>query len=1091
MSRLHPISGCDNAHRRADVVFVHGLGGDAFGTWRHGKEESTSWPHWLGREFPDVGVWSIEYAASPTKWGRIKRWFRPGARDAGQSMALPARALEVLDLMVQKGVGQRPILFVCHSLGGLLVKHILRKADDQNAGSSMHAVAANTRAILFLATPHGGAVLASLIDAFRTIFGATVSIEDLRAHDAHLVDLYDRYRRNAVRLGIETKTYYESRGVGGALTIVNSTSAQCGVGDDAVALDEDHLSIAKPRDPEAHVCGAVRALLTEHVLVSRSSKPVEPAPPRAAPAEQRVIVQVDPVPRDDRRRVPCELPPPAEKHFGRQTELRQLTDRLRAGKNSAVVGPAGLGKTALAAEAVRAVVGETETSVAASPVPDGVVLLDLYTHHGRAEPVWNNLANALGGPGFMEKSPAHDRAAEACRARRALVIIEGGEEVDGREGRSDIRELCSVLSPQNRRLLLTRASDQAVPAETVELKEALHPDDGGALLDSLTHGRVTGSVRERVLALLEGHPLALTWAGNLLARDDDDPARLADDWESGGLPKLSDPTEAEHTLQWLFDRSVRGLDDDARQVLAAAGLLARAPFPLAAMEAALGDRSPSARATRSRHWFAADCCRGPRTPTSGSLRTSSDTASRARRRARTARCGNVWHVGWPTISRKRSVHSTLQARGRPVNCSNMPLRCCADEDQRLWIPLADSLLYDVRDRLTELGRLDLVKTSLTAVADWLSRFPEAKIDRPAWTRERSVVLSRQGDVLRVQGDLAGALAAYREDMALTRGLVESDPSNTVWQRDLSVSHNKIGDVLRDQGDLAGALAAYRESQALSQRLADSDPSNTVWQRDLGVSHDRIGDVLRDQGDLAGALAAYRESQALRGRLADSDSSNAVWQRDLSVSHERIGHVLSNQGDLAGALAAYQEALTVRRHLTDSDPSNTVWQRDLSVSHNKIGDVLSDQGDLAGALAAYQEALTVRRHLTDSDPSNTVWQRDLGVSHDRIGDVLRNQGDLAEALAAFQEALTVRRHLTDSDPSNALWQRDLSSSLTTMAQLLQQRGNAQEALPFAEESLAIDERLSALDPTNAVWRKDVAISRALVARLREQLASNPQ
>src|SRR4029079_5545959 len=212
-----------------------------------------------------------------------------------------------------------------------------------------------------------------------------------------------------------------------------------------------------------------------------------------------------------------------------------------------------------------------------------------YTYRGRAEPAWNNLANALGGPAFMEKSPARERATEACRARRALIIIEGGEEAD------DLRELCSVLSPQNRRLLLTRTSDQAVPSETVELKEALYPDDAGALLDSLTHGRVTGNVRERVLSLLEGHPLGLTWAGNLLARGDDDPARLADDWESGGLPKLSDPTEAEHTLQWLFDRSVRGLDDNARQVLTAAGLLARAPFPLAAMAAALGDRSANAR----------------------------------------------------------------------------------------------------------------------------------------------------------------------------------------------------------------------------------------------------------------------------------------------------------------------------------------------------------------------------------------------------------------------------------------------------------------------------------------------------------------
>jgi tetratricopeptide (TPR) repeat protein len=1136
LSRLHPIAGCDDGARRADVVFVHGLGGDLFATWRHGEDESTSWPHWLGREFSDVGVWSLGYAASATKWARLKGLFIEGASDAGRSMALPDRALQVLDLMVKKGLGSRPLLFVCHSLGGLLVKYILRKANDPAVDAKMRQVAANTRAVLFLATPHAGAPLASLVDAFRLVFGATVSVEDLRAHDAHLRDLYNWYRGNAPLLGIETRTYYETRGVGEML-IVNPTSAQSGAGADAIPLDEDHLSIAKPRDREAQVCDALRELLREYVLVERPAKAVAPLPapmpPPSMAAEPRIVVQVEAAPprgEESTRRPPCELPPRAEEHVGRQTELNRLAERLRAGKNSAVVGPGGLGKTALAAEAVRAVVGQSGENLAASPFPDGVVLLDLYTYRGRDEPAWNNLANALGGPAFRERSPARERAIEACRGRRALIILEGGEEADGQGDRSDVKTLCSVFSPQNCRLLLTRNGDQAVPSETIELKEALHPDDAARLFDTLTEGRVGGDVRERVLALLQGHPLALTWAGNLLARGDEDPARLADDWQAGGLPKLSDPTEAEHTLDWLFNRSVRGLDDAAQRVLAAAGLLARAPFPLEAMRAFMGDDAAARDALRAlvlrgllqrtreaEHWQF--------THVLGYSFARKEKGSDPALRESLAR--------WVIEAIRRALGSFDDQKAPMVSrlLEHAAALLRTDDDQQLWTAIANPLLYDVMDRLKDFGRLDLMWANVNAVSEWLSCLPPATAEQPGWARERSSVLNRRGNVLLDQGDLPGALTAYRESLAIgcrlaefdpsnagwqrdlsvgqekvgnvlrdqgdlpealaafqealaiRRRLAESDPSNTGWQRDLSVSHERVGYALRQQGDLTGALAAFRESLAIRRRLAESDPSVAGWQRDLSVSHNQVGDVLREQGDLPSALAAYHEDLAISRRLAEADPSNAGWQRDVSVSHDRIGNMLLEQGDLPVALATYRESLAIRRRLAEADPSNTGWQRDLSVSHSKVGDVLREQGELPGALAAYREALAIIRRLAAADSSNTVWQRDLSVSHNKVGGVLRDQGERPGALAAYREALAIRRRLAAADLSNAGWQRDLSWSLTAIATLLEQQGNVPDALPLAEESLAIDERLSALDPTNARWKKDVAVSRRLVARLR--------
>jgi len=131
-------------------------------------------------------------------------------------------------------------------------------------------------------------------------------------------------------------------------------------------------------------------------------------------------------------------------------------------------------------------------------------------------------------------------------------------------------------------------------------------------------------------------------------------------------------------------------------------------------------------------------------------------------------------------------------------------------------------------------------------------------------------------------------------------LAAADPGNAAWQRDLAVSHNKVGDVLRAQGNLAGALE-------IGERLAAADPGNAGWQRDLAVSHNKVGDVLRAQGDLAGAVEAYEAALEIGERLAAADPGNAGWQRDLWVSHWRIADMMERTGHPDEARQWWQQA----------------------------------------------------------------------------------------------------------------------------------------------------------------------------------------
>jgi hypothetical protein len=260
MAELLPISSPLAAERQLDVVFVHGLGGDPIETWRSGTDENTSWPHWLALEFgTQIGVWSLGYAAAPTRWEGVRVPFFGGKEpDAGAAMSLPRRAENALDRLVGAGIGQRPLCFITHSLGGLLVKSILRRSADSQFAPERLQVAEQCRGVLFLATPHHGSRLADLAAAIK-VYLPSVSTLDLKDNDDHLMDLYEWYRGYAPSHHILTRSYYENKETKGVVIVVSRSSADPGVtGDTArgpTPLDRDHLEISKPRnrDDQAYI----------------------------------------------------------------------------------------------------------------------------------------------------------------------------------------------------------------------------------------------------------------------------------------------------------------------------------------------------------------------------------------------------------------------------------------------------------------------------------------------------------------------------------------------------------------------------------------------------------------------------------------------------------------------------------------------------------------------------------------------------------------------------------------------------------------------------------------------------------------------
>ena len=388
--------------------------------------------------------------------------------------------------------------------------------------------------------------------------------------------------------------------------------------------------------------------------------------------------------------------------------------------------------------------------------------------------------------------------------------------------------------------------------------------------------------------------------------------------------------------------------------------------------------------------------------------------------------------------------------------------------------LINFMLFDLRDKLQPIGRLNILDDVTKKAKEYLERLPKDLLSTQR-LQEQNVMLRNLGDVLVLQGKLQEAMDVYRQGLATAKRLTEQDKSNASWQRELAASYERVGNALEAQGKLPEALDVYQQSLNIQRTLAEQNKSNAGWQRDLSASYNNVGDVLEAQGKLSEALDAYQKGLNIQRILAEEDKSNTGWQRNLSVSYEKVGGILQAQGKLPEALAVYQQSMKIRHILAAQDKSNTGWQRDLSVSYEKIGDVLRTQGKLPEAFDVYQQELAIAKRLAAQDESNTDWQRDLSVSYEKVGGVAEAQGKLPEALDAYSQSLNMRKTLVSRDKFNADWQRDLSVGYEKVGGALEGEGKLPEALDVYQQSLSIRQTLVTQDQSNADWQRDLSVS----------------
>ncbi|KAJ6780959.1 hypothetical protein PWT90_06022 [Aphanocladium album] len=147
-----------------DIIAVHGLGGDAFKTWTHQPTGKLWLRDFLPGFLPSCRVYTFGY---PAKLHDVN--VSAGVQDFARQLLSSVR-----NLMEDSSEAPRPIIFVCHSLGGIVCKQALVYAHDDP--EVYGKLLQSTLGVVFLATPHRGSDTANMGNIFYTIANTSQAI---------------------------------------------------------------------------------------------------------------------------------------------------------------------------------------------------------------------------------------------------------------------------------------------------------------------------------------------------------------------------------------------------------------------------------------------------------------------------------------------------------------------------------------------------------------------------------------------------------------------------------------------------------------------------------------------------------------------------------------------------------------------------------------------------------------------------------------------------------------------------------------------------------------------------------------------------
>ncbi len=281
-----------------------------------------------------------------------------------------------------------------------------------------------------------------------------------------------------------------------------------------------------------------------------------------------------------------------------------------------------------------------------------------------------------------------------------------------------------------------------------------------------------------------------------------------------------------------------------------------------------------------------------------------------------------------------------------------------------------------------------------------------------------------------------AIASMRAAVETYNRLIAPPDAPVSLICDTSSAYGTLGDELGQTGtaslaDLAGALAAFRQSIALDDRVLAIDPHVLRAQRGLAISQMKIGSVEMD-ADPAQALKDFEIALERADALPTPEQSGLPTLRMRAMILRKEANALVQLGEYTRANALFAEVTAISQRLVTADPQDLRALADLEVVLDDEARGFEDaanpilalaSGDRRRNLSATEKLLNqvagIFERMLQQDPSDENWKAvlaDVQVRLSAIQSVLHSSGD-SGALA--QKGLATLREIAGKDQASPM------------------------------------------------------------------------